>query len=116
MNIRMNIRNLIVASTLSAIAAGAWAQGATPRIDQRQQEQQARIAQGVASGELTPRETYRLQREQRAISRAERQAKADGVFTAQERRHIAHMQDRASRHIPREKHDAQAHASFVPTR
>lgn len=93
-----------------AAAPGATAASgstATPRVDRREARQQARIAQGAASGTLTPRETQRLEREQAAIHKAEDKAKADGSVTAKERRHLAHMQDRASHDIHHQKHDRQ---------
>lgn len=80
----------------------------TPRVDARQERQQARIAQGAASGALTAREVRRLEREQRAVAHAEQHAKADGTVTAQERRRLDRVQDRASRDIYRQKHDRQA--------
>lgn len=79
----------------------------TPRVDQRQANQQRRIDQGVASGQLTPRETFRMERQQQRIANAETRAKADGVVTRQERRHLQHKQNQASRHIYRQKHDRQ---------
>ena len=80
---------------------------ATPRVDAREARQQERIAQGAASGALTPHERHHLQHEQRAIHRAERHAKADGRVTPAERRHLAHLQHRASHHIHHQKHNAQ---------
>ena len=103
----MNFRALISASLLSAIAVSAFAQTETPRVDQREAHQQARIAQGAASGALTGRETRRLEREQHAIGKAEARAKADGSVTKQERKRLHHMQNHASRDIARQKHDAQ---------
>jgi hypothetical protein len=96
----------------SAAPAATAASGgtATPRIDRREARQQARIAQGAASGSLTPRETQRLEREQAAVNKAEDKAKADGTVTAKERRHLTHMQDRASRDIHHQKHDRQTAA------
>jgi hypothetical protein len=41
------------------------------------------------------------------INRAEDKAKADGTVTAQERRRLHKAQNRASRDIYRQKHDAQ---------
>ncbi len=79
----------------------------TPRIDQRQANQERRIDQGVASGQLTHREAHRLERQQGAVDRAENRAKADGKVTAQERQRLTHMQDHSSASIARQKHDAQ---------
>jgi hypothetical protein len=100
---------LVVFSSLaSAQAPAAPASAAMPRVDARQERQETRIDKGVASGQLTPRETRRLEREQKAVAGAEANAKADGTVTPQERRRLAHMQNGASRDIHRQKHDAQA--------
>ena len=77
--------------TLAIASIGAFAQAAapvTPRIDQREANQQARIDAGVASGQLNARETNRLDKQQARIARAEANAKADGTVTAKERRHL----------------------------
>jgi len=103
----MHIRTVLAAAALCGLSYSALAQTATPGVDQRQAEQQARIQQGVASGQLTAREKRRLQGEQRAIARAKAHAKADGTVTAQERARLQHMQDHASRDIYRQKHDRQ---------
>jgi len=105
----MSKLNLILAGVTLAIAsAGAFAQGtAMPRVDQREANQQARIQQGVASGQLTPRETQRLEKEQAHVAKAEAKAESDGVVTKPERKKLHRMQDRASRDIYRQKHDAQ---------
>lgn len=80
---------------------------ATPRAERREMNQERRIQQGVASGQLTQREAGRLQAEQGRIEHAEERAKADGHVTAQERARLARMQDHANRDIYREKHDRQ---------
>jgi hypothetical protein len=79
----------------------------SPRINRRYHNQQGRIAQGVRSGQLTPRETARLQHQQRHVRRETRRMKRDGNFTAAERRHVTRDQNRLSRRIYRQKHDAQ---------
>jgi hypothetical protein len=80
---------------------------ATPRIDRREANQQKRIDQGVASGQLTPRETRRLEAEQGRIAKAEEKAKADGKVTGKERAHLTRMENHASRDIAQQKHDRQ---------
>jgi hypothetical protein len=93
---------------LAIASLGAFAQGtATPRVDQREANQQARIDAGVASGQLNARETNRLDKRQARIASAEAKAKADGTVTKGERRHLRRMQDRASAAIHDQKHDAQ---------
>ena len=84
-----------------------FAQAETPVIDQRQANQEKRIDQGIASGQLNEREANRLNKQQEHINKMEDRAKADGTVTKRERARIDNAQDRASRHIAREKHDAQ---------
>lgn len=91
------------------VAMNANAQ-TTPRVDQRQHYQHARIRQGMASGELTRRELVNARCDQRHIRRAERRIKADGHVTRRERARLHHQQNNASRELRRDKHDAQARA------
>jgi hypothetical protein len=90
--------------------AAAAASTATPRVDAREARQQARIAQGAASGALTTHEQRRLSREQNVIGRAETRAKSDGSVTLAERHRLDKAQDRVNRDIRRQKHDRQAPA------
>ena len=102
-------RALIALLTLAGASAFAQTPGTnTPRIDKREAQQQARIAQGAASGSLTAHETQRLEKEQARIDNAEARAKSDGTVTAKERRHLTAMQDGASRDIHRKKHNARS--------
>lgn len=106
------LKTLAVAATLAVATVGAFAQAAsspaaTPRVDQRQANQEKRIDQGIASGELNKRETRRLEKEQNVINRAEDKAKADGTVTKVERRRLHKMQNHASKDIHHQKHDAQ---------
>jgi len=108
----MKIRTLIAVLSLS-IGGAAFAQAApkdplaTPRIDQREANQEKRIEQGVASGQLTPRETKRLEMHEKRIANAETRAKADGTVTGKERKHLLRMESQASKDIALEKHDKQ---------
>jgi polyhydroxyalkanoate synthesis regulator phasin len=76
-------------------------------VNRRQSNQQARIQQGVKSGELTRAETRRLQAEQRHIRREEARYKADGHLSAAERADLQRDLNKASRDIYHQKHDAQ---------
>ena len=98
---------MLVAVLAAAITIPAIAQTNTPVIDQRQVNQEARIQQGVASGELTPREARRLEAGQQRVENMEARAKADGVVTAGERARIHQAQDVQSRRIAKQKHDRQ---------
>ena len=67
------------------------------------------IAEGLRTGELTPRETARLERKEARIHREVQRDRAanGGALTPAERRRINRQQNRVSRQIYREKHDAQ---------
>lgn len=98
---------LVFVMVLAAGSARSQGASATPGVDARQERQQHRIDQGVASGALTPREQARLQAQQASIARAEARAKSDGKVTAAERARLHQRQDHASRQIRRQKHDGQ---------
>lgn len=101
-------RMLLAVSAMTLLMTGmAYAQAEPPVIDQRQPNQEKRIDQGIASGQLNEREANRLNKQQGHINKMEDKAKSDGVVTKREKARIHHAQDRASRHIAREKHDAQ---------
>jgi hypothetical protein len=101
-------RIILIAAIMFFASAGLInAQVGTKSTASRQASQQARIADGVHDKELTKKETARLEREQRKISIEKRIAKADGTVTPKEKRFLKHEQNRASRHIHRQKNDAQ---------
>jgi hypothetical protein len=100
------MKKLLVVVALVALGLGSvTAQTATPHATKRQLKQQARIKEGVKSGELTPGETRRLERQQAKIQHDKKVAKSDGTVTPAERAKIAHEQNRASRRIYRLKHN-----------
>lgn len=77
-------------------------------INERQQNQNQRIRQGVGSGELTARETGRLAREQVQIRRMEARFRASGDgLSNRERVRLQRELNQSSRHIYRQKHDQQ---------
>lgn len=98
---------MLAAALVAAITVPAFAQTDTPVVDQRQINQERRIDQGVASGELTPREARRLERGQQRIDNMEARAEADGVVTRGERPSIRQAQNVESKRIYRQKHDRQ---------
>jgi len=101
-------RILIAVSGMTLLMNGfVYAQAETPVIDQRQINQEHRIDQGIANGQLNRREARRLDRQQDRIDRMENRANSDDVVTGKERARIGAAQNRASRHIAREKHDRQ---------
>jgi|SRR6476469_4164518 DNA invertase Pin-like site-specific DNA recombinase len=76
-------------------------------VDQREKRQQKRIAQGVASGQLTPKETSKIERKEAAVRREihHDRAKNGGQLTAREKAKVNRQENRLSREIARDKHN-----------
>ena len=74
---------------------------------QRNVNQERRIEQGVQSGQLTNREVGGLERGQARVDRAEARAGADGKVGPNEQRRIQKAENKQSKRIYHEKHDAQ---------
>ena len=66
-------------------------------VGKRQENQQDRIAQGIKSGQLTPRETAHLEGREAAINKEVRNDRAanGGTLTPAERRQVNRQQNRA---------------------
>jgi hypothetical protein len=81
-------------------------------VNDRREDQQQRIANGVQSGQLTSGETKRLETREANLNREikdDRQANG-GKLTAQERQQVNRRQNNLSRSIYNDKHNAaQAH-------
>jgi hypothetical protein len=86
-------------------ATGLYAGTNDPVIQQREQNQEKRIDQGVKSGQITPREERKLDREQAKIKQDETRMKSDGKLTPKERAKLTREQNRASKDIYRKKHN-----------
>lgn len=74
---------------------------------QRNINQQERIKAGVTSGELTKKETAKLQRGQARVEHKEAVAGRDGHVGAREEVRIQRAEDNQSKKIYRQKHDVQ---------
>lgn len=96
----------LTAFTLPALAQTP-APTATPRIDQRLDNQEKRIEAGEASGRLTDREANHLEARHDKVESDVAAAKADGTVTHDERTQLHKEVNRNSRAIHRQKHDAQ---------
>jgi hypothetical protein len=81
-------------------------------VNDRRQDQQQRIANGVQSGQMTAGETKRIEGREASVNseiRADRSANG-GKLTAQERQHVNQQQNNISKSIYTDKHNAnQAH-------
>ena len=90
------------------LALGMSAPAVAGELARREVRQQARIAQGVQSGQLTAREAGRLERREARVAATIARDRADGGgLTPAERARANAMLDRSSRAISRQKHDAQ---------
>jgi hypothetical protein len=77
-----------------------------PTIRRRQKNQQKRIGEGVENGQLTPKETAKIEHQEAALNKEIRHDRKDGGgLTPKERRRINRQQDKLSKEIYKEKHD-----------
>jgi hypothetical protein len=104
----MKLVKFLAAAAMTASVLPALAQTqSTPRIDQRQANQERRIEQGEKSGALNKKEAARLEKGQARVEKMENKAVADGKVTPKERARIEKAQNKESRKIHKEKHDRQ---------
>ena len=90
------------------IATGLMVAGLTAQeIQQRKENQQDRIAQGVKSGQLTAGETANLEHKEAKLNREIRHDRKQngGNLTNKEKRQINRQQNKLSRQIYRDKHN-----------
>jgi hypothetical protein len=101
---------IVLGLTLGCLIGGAtvFAAGTdTPIIDQRSENQERRIDQGVNSGALADREAGRMDRRLDRIEQAQDRAQADGKVTGKERRRLNRALAHNSKKIYKETHDRQ---------
>ena len=79
-----------------------------PTIEQRKENQQDRIANGVKSGELTAGETANLEKKEAAINKETRTDRAanGGKLTGAEKAQVNRQQNQMSKQIYADKHNA----------
>ena len=99
---------LALLTGLSLVAQTPVPPPVTPKgtVVHREVRQQRRIAQGMRSGALTPRETIHLERQEARIDKNIGKAEADGKVTKGEQARITRQQNAESRRIFRKKHNA----------
>jgi len=104
----MRITQWLIATACTAVLGLGIAAAQTPNIPKRQGAHKARIAQGVRTGALTPREARHLAKTQQRIRRSIVRDRRDGAgFTARERAGAQRRLNQQSRSIHRQKHDRQ---------
>lgn len=79
------------------------------QVEKRKDHQQDRIAQGIQSGELTPKEAARIERKQAALNHEIHQDRVanGGTLTPAEKVQVNAQQNALSKSIYHQKHDAQ---------
>ena len=115
----MKLTTLALAVALVAVPASSFAQTTyTHRhhIAERKTNQQARIAQGDRSGQLTPHETSHLEHHEAAINHEEHGMRAadNGHLTASDRHTLARQQNRDSARIYADKHNNRTDPGVAP--
>jgi hypothetical protein len=95
-------------ANFASVNNGRPATPAMSRVNTREAVQQDRIANGVKSGQLTPRETGHLETKEAHINSEVRSDRAanGGTLTPQERAQVNHQQNNASKQIYDDKHNA----------
>ena len=105
----MHARRILATAALCTLLTGAgFAQVTGGTIQERKNNQQERIGQGVRSGQLTARETGHLEHREASVNREEHaMRRADGGhLTAQDKAVLTHRQNNISRSISKNKHNA----------
>jgi len=103
----------LFAGALAVLAVPAFSQSAAPPstpapvIQERKENQQDRIANGVQSGQLTAGETKNLETKEAGLNKEERNMRKadDGHLTSADRARLNRQQNRLSRNIYRDKHN-----------
>lgn len=88
----------------------------TNEVDQRRENQQQRIGQGIESGKMTAGEAARAESQEKKIDREVRKDRGanGGTLTPHEKAKINGEQDRVSRGIYHKKHNANSRAGGKP--
>jgi hypothetical protein len=111
----MNLQNksLILTAVMAGFMLPAVAQSSAPAaapatINQRKENQQDRIANGIQSGELTAGETKNLEKKESELNHEEHDMRKldNGHLTAADRATLNQQQNKLSNNIYKDKHNA----------
>jgi hypothetical protein len=93
--------------TATAFADSASTTKKPLTIQHRKHNQQARIHQGVKSGELTHHEAKHLEKQEHALNKEEREMRKEngGKLTAADRAKLNRQQNHLSKEIYKDKHN-----------
>ena len=100
---KLSTKSILLGGALAALILPAAAQAQS--IHQRKENQQDRIAQGVKSGQLTPRETARIEHKEAKLNQETRRMRAanGGSLTPAEKAKVTRQQNHLSRDIYHQK-------------
>jgi hypothetical protein len=103
------IGTMIIAATVTVMGVAAQ----TNTVDQRRENQQDRVAQGIKSGQLTAGETGKLETKEAAINQEVRTDRTlnGGKLTGQEKQIVNRQQNQMSGQIYADKHNAATQAT-----
>ena len=109
MTTTMNYTKALLAGALAVLAVPAFSQTSNPApvINQRKENQQDRIGNGVQSGQLTAGETKNLEKKEAGLNGEENrmEKRDDGNLTAADKARLTRQQNRLSNQIYRDKHN-----------
>jgi hypothetical protein len=110
---KLQTKSFILTAAMAGLMLSAAAQttpaAAPATINQRKENQQDRIANGIQSGELTAGETRNLEKKEATINHEEHDMRKldNGHLTAADRATLNQQQNVVSKDIYKQKHDAQ---------
>jgi len=102
------MKNLFLTLATAGLLIGTTGIASADDIHARKENQQDRIAQGVKSGSLTPKETANLEKKEAGLNkeiRKDRKANG-GNLTNKQKAQVNRQQNRLSRNIYNDKHNA----------
>jgi hypothetical protein len=102
------MKNLFLTLAVTGMMIGAASAARAQEIQQRKENQQDRIANGVGNGSLTPHETANLEHKEAGLNHEIRHDRRQngGNLTNNEKAQVNRQQNRLSRNIYRDKHNA----------
>jgi hypothetical protein len=102
------MKTMFLTLAVTGMMLSVAAQAQDGEIQQRKENQQQRIANGVGNGSLTPRETANLENKEAGLNRELRHDRRQngGNLTNNEKAQVNRQQNRLSRNIYRDKHNA----------
>ena len=96
----------LIAAALSLACAGAFAQTTAASTTQRDVNQQTRIENGLKDGSLNTQEAAKLEKEESHVDRLQVKDLKDGKLSAAERAQLTAAQNKVSKDIAADKHNA----------